>query len=466
MQTNQQPRHGEIVQVIGPVVDVRFNGSTLPPIYTALKIDNLVLEVQQHLDTHQVRAIALGPTEGLKRGQEVENTARPIEMPVGPQVLGRVFNVVGKVIDGEGEVAATEKWPIHRRPPRLTEQKPEPEIFTTGIKIIDLIAPFIKGGKVAIFGGAGVGKTVIIMELIRNMAEAHGGLSIFAGVGERTREGNELILEMKESGVLNKTALVFGQMNEPPGARFRVGLSALTLAEYFRDRERQDILLFIDNIFRFAQAGAEVSALMGRIPSAVGYQSTLASEMAALEERITSTNKGSITSVQAVYVPADDYTDPAPVTTFAHLDASITLDRSLSEQGLYPAVDPLGSYSKALDPQIVGEKHYRVAREAQKVLQRYKDLQQIIVILGMEELSAQDKLTVNRARKIQKFLTQPFFVAEHFTGRSGVYVPIEETIRGVEKILEGELDEIPEQAFYMQGTIDDVIRGHKEQSKE
>jgi F-type H+-transporting ATPase subunit beta len=450
---------GKIVQIIGPVVDVYFEDS-LPLINHALVIRygkiELTAEVQQHLKNGLVRALVLGPTEGLKRGIEVVDTTGPITIPVGRQVLGRLFNVLGKPIDNLGKVKSDIYLPIHREAPSLIEQKTQLEIFETGIKVIDLICPFIKGGKVATFGGAGVGKTVIIMELIHNVATKHGGFSVFAGVGERSREGNDLWLEMKESKVINKAVLVFGQMNEPPSNRLRVGLTALTMAEYFRDKENQDVLLFIDNIFRFAQAGSEVSALLGRIPSAVGYQPTLASEMAELQERITSTYRGSITSVQAVYVPADDYTDPAPVATFAHLDSSVSLERSLSEQGLYPAVDPLASTSVALDPKIVGEKHYFVAREVQRVLQRYKELQDIISILGVEELSDEDKLVVSRARKIQRFLTQPMSVAEAFTGRQGKYVSISDTIEGFNQILEGRFDDKSEQDFYMIGTIDEV----------
>jgi len=452
-------KNGFIFQIVGPVVDVSFSGE-LPLIKNAVVIDpkgyKLTAEVQQHLEGGVVRALVLGPAEGLKRGMEVVDTGDSVKVPVGPETLGRVFNVLGEPVDKAGPVKTKDNWPIHRLAPDLLEQKITPEIFETGIKVIDLICPFTKGGKVAAFGGAGVGKTVIIMELIHNVAKAHGGYSVFAGVGERSREGNDLLREMTESKVLQKAVLVYGQMNEPPSNRFRVALSALTMAEYFRDEENQDLLLFIDNIFRFAQAGSEVSALLGRIPSAVGYQPTLATEMAELQERIASTYKGSITSVQAVYVPADDYTDPAPVATFAHLDASVALERSLSEQGLYPAVDPLTSTSKALDPEIVGDEHYRVAREVQKVLQRYKELQDIIAILGVEELSDEDKIIVSRARKIQRFLTQPMFVASAFTGREGKYIPVEETVRGFSEILEGKHDEINEQNFYMVGTIDEV----------
>lgn len=448
---------GKIIQIIGAVVDVDFSESGVPVLYNALEVGQLTLEVVGHLGESRVRAIALGPTDGLKRGQEVIDTGKPISVPVGKVTLGRLFNVLGQPIDDKPQPKVSKVYPIHRSSPPITEQEVKTQILETGLKVIDLVAPFVKGGKVAIFGGAGVGKTVLIQELIRNVATVHGGVSVFAGVGERSREGNDLWLEMKASGVLEKTALVFGQMNEPPGSRLRVALTGLTMAEYFRDEERQDVLLFIDNIFRFAQAGSEVSALLGRIPSAVGYQPTLASEMSALQERITSTKKGSITSVQAVYVPADDYTDPAPVATFAHLDASISLERSIAEQGLYPAVDPLASTSRILTPEVVGEEHYQVARGVQKVLQRYKDLQDIIAILGMEELSDEDKVTVSRARKIQKFFSQPMFVAETFTAKEGKYVSREETIRGFKEILEGKHDDKPEQAFYMVGTIDEVI---------
>jgi len=452
---------GKIIQIIGAVVDVYFP-EKLPALLDALEVKNeitkevLTLEVVGQLGGEKVRAIALGPTDGLKRGMIVDDLEKPISVPVGKEVLGRVLNVVGKPIDGKDEPKVKEYWPIHRPAPDLLQQEVKQEILETGLKVIDLIAPFVKGGKVAVFGGAGVGKTVLIQELIRNVATVHGGYSVFCGVGERSREGNDLWREMKNSGVIEKTALVFGQMNEPPGSRLRVGLTGLTMAEYFRDKEGKDVLLFIDNIFRFAQAGAEVSALLGRIPSAVGYQPTLASEMGELQERITSTKKGSITSVQAVYVPADDYTDPAPVATFAHLDSAITLERSIAEQGIYPAVDPLTSTSRILTPEVVGKEHYEVARGVQRVLQRYKDLQDIIAILGMEELSEEDKLTVSRARKIQKFLSQPMFVAEAFTAKKGKYVPLKETIRGFREILEGKHDDKPEQAFYMVGTIDEV----------
>jgi F-type H+-transporting ATPase subunit beta len=455
------PKHGTIAQIIGPVVDVRFATGELPAILTALHIERpkgqpLVLEVRAHLGGELVRSVAMDSTDGLARGTPVQATGAPITVPVGPETLGRMMNVTGNAIDGKPAVKSKLQSPIHCKPPAFTDLATKAEILETGIKVIDLIAPILKGGKVGLFGGAGVGKTVIITELIRNIASEHGGYSVFAGVGERTREGNDLYHEMAESGVLDKTALVFGQMNEPPGARQRVGLTGLTLAEYFRDKEGKDVLLFIDNIFRFTQAGAEVSALLGRIPSAVGYQPTLAEEMGQLQERITSTNKGSITSVQAVYVPADDLTDPAPATTFGHLDSTVVLTRSLAELGLYPAVDPLDSTSVILDPQIVGAEHYRVARAVQKTLQRYKDLQDIIAILGIEELADADKLIVARARKIQRFLTQPFNVAEQFSGIPGVYVPLAETIRGFDRILNGELDSVGEQAFYMKGTIETV----------
>ncbi len=462
---------GKIVQVIGPVVDVEFNpkDGPLPKIYDALEVDfqvggkpvKLTLEVQQHLGESWVRAIAMSGTEGLQRGTEVLNTAAPISVPVGEGVLGRIFNVVGEPTDERGPVTFTKKYPIHRHAPPLSEQDTKAQILETGIKVIDLICPFIKGGKAGAFGGAGVGKTVVILELINNIAKAHGGYSVFAGVGERTREGNDLYHEMSDAGVIvqddlakSKVALVYGQMNEPPGARLRVALTALAMAEYFRDEKNQDVLLFIDNVFRFSQAGAEVSALLGRTPSAVGYQPTLAAEMGDLQERITSTTKGSITSVQAVYVPADDLTDPAPANTFAHLDSTLVLERSIAELGIYPAVDPLASTSKALSPEIVGDEHYAVARGVQKVLQRYKDLQDIIAILGMDELSPDDKLTVYRARKIQRFLSQPFHVAEIFTGTPGQYVSIAETIRGFREILDGKHDDVPEGNFYMKGGID------------
>lgn len=451
---------GTIAQVIGPVVDVRFEGE-LPAILTALEInkadgDTLTLEVAQHTGNGTVRAIAMSSTDGLKRGMEVVNTGNPISVPVGPETLGRMFNVTGQPIDGKADVKSKQRYAIHRQAPEFTEQTTKDEIFETGIKVIDLICPFLKGGKTGLFGGAGVGKTVLIQELIHNIATEHGGYSVFAGVGERTREGNDLYREMEESGVIDKTSLVFGQMNEPPGARARVALTGLTLAEYFREDEGRDVLLFIDNIFRFTQAGSEVSSLLGRIPSAVGYQPNLATEMGGLQERITSTKKGSITSIQAVYVPADDLTDPAPATTFSHLDSTVVLSRALAELAIYPAIDPLDSNSTILEPSIVGEEHYNVAREVQKVLQRYKDLQDIIAILGMDELSEEDKMTVSRARKIQKFLSQPFFVAEQFTGSAGKYVPLSDTIRGFREILDGKHDNKPEQAFYMKGGIDEV----------
>jgi F-type H+/Na+-transporting ATPase subunit beta len=451
---------GQIVQIIGPVIDVEFPAEALPDIFNALEITRedgarLVLEVQQHLGNNWVRAVAMSSTDGLRRGTEVIDAGSPISVPVGPETLGRIFNVVGEPIDLKADVTTKERYPIHRPAPSFDEQEVTPQIFPTGIKVIDLIAPFKKGGKIGVFGGAGVGKTVIIQELIRNTAEEHGGFSVFAGVGERTREGNDLYHEMTESGVIEKTVMVFGQMNEPPGARLRVGLTGVTMAEYFRD-EGRDVLIFIDNIFRFTQAGSEVSALLGRMPSAVGYQPTLASEMGQLQERITSTKRGSITSLQAIYVPADDYTDPAPATTFAHLDSTISLERSIAEQGLFPAVDPLASTSRVLDPLIVGDEHYRVAREVQRVLQRYKDLQDIIAILGIDELSEDDKLTVGRARRIQRFLSQPMFVAQAFTGQEGKFVQLPETVRGFAEILEGKHDTLPEQAFYMVGTIEEA----------
>ncbi len=458
-----KPNHkkGKIKQVIGAVVDVYFSGD-LPEIYTALETrvedKTIVLETQQHIGFNVVRTIAMTSTDGLKRGQEVINTGKGITVPVGPQTLGRIFDVLGNPIDGKEEPKTEKRYPIHRQPPHFKEQSTKIEILETGIKVIDLICPIPKGGKVGMFGGAGVGKTVVIQEFINNIAQAHGGYSVFAGVGERTREGNDLYHEMKEAGVLDKLAMVFGQMNEPPGARARVALTGLSIAEYFRDEQGQDVLFFIDNIFRFTQAGSEVSALLGRMPSAVGYQPTLASEMGALQERITSTNKGSITSIQAVYVPADDLTDPAPATTFGHLDSTVVLSRSLAELGIYPAVDPLDSYSIILDPRIVGQEHYEVARGVQKILQRYKDLQDIIAILGMEELSDEDKLTVTRARKVQRFLSQPFTVAETFTGRPCKYVKIEDTIRGFKEILEGKYDDRPESDFYMKGNITEVTQ--------
>lgn len=450
---------GKITQIIGAVVDVEFKDQ-IPEIYNALEIDlrgeKLILETQSHLGDNVVRTVSMGSTDGLKRGQEVIDTGNPITTPVGEEVLGRILNVTGDPTDNKGPVNAKKRYPIHRPAPTLIDQETKQEILETGIKVIDLVAPFIKGGKIGVFGGAGVGKTIIIQELINNIAKEHGGYSVFAGVGERTREGNDLYHEMKKAGVLDKLAMVFGQMNEPPGARLRVGLTALTIAEYFRDEKNQDVLLFIDNIFRFTQAGSEVSALLGRIPSAVGYQPTLAAEMGALQERITSTKKGSITSLQAIYVPADDYTDPAPVATFAHLDSTIVLERSLTEQGLYPAVDPLASASRALDTAIVGQEHYDVTGGIQRVLQRYRELQDIIAILGIEELSDEDKLTVTRARKIQRFLTQPMFVAAAFTGREGKYVPITETVKGFKRILDGEFDGVDEAEFYMRGDITEV----------
>ncbi|MDX1607586.1 MAG: F0F1 ATP synthase subunit beta [Candidatus Spechtbacterales bacterium] len=450
---------GKITQIIGPVVDVRFE-DTLPAIYDALEIEaegqNLVLETQQHLGLKEVRAVAMGSTDGLQRGQKVKAMGAPISVPVGENVLGRMFDVAGRPIDRKPAPKTDKKYPIHREAPKLKEQSTSVEVLETGIKSIDLICPFLKGGKVGLFGGAGVGKTVVIQELIRNIATEHSGNSIFAGVGERSREGDDLYREMEESGVLKNTSLVFGQMNEPPGARARVALSGLSLAEYFRDEEGKDVLLFIDNIFRFTQAGSELSALLGRMPSAVGYQPTLASEMGNLQERITSTDKGSITSIQAVYVPADDYTDPAPATTFSHLDSTVALSRQLASLGIYPAVDPLDSTSTILEPDTVGQEHYNTAREVQQVLQRYRDLQDIIAILGMDELSDEDKMTVNRARKIQRFLSQPFFVAEQFTGTEGKYVPLSETIRGFREILDGKHDDKNEQAFYMKGGIDEV----------
>ncbi len=459
-------KKGKITQIIGAVVDVNFE-SDLPEIYTALQVNSsgnkLILEVAQHLGENDVRTIAMDATEGLKRGDEVTNTGAPISVPVGPETLGRIINVVGESIDEKGEVKTKEKWPIHRSAPKFTDQATETEQLVTGIKVIDLLAPYAKGGKIGLFGGAGVGKTVTIMELINNIAKAHGGFSVFAGVGERTREGNDLYHEMIESGVIktdgkgSKAALVYGQMNEPPGARARVALTGLTVAEYFRDKEGQDVLFFVDNIFRFTQAGSEVSALLGRIPSAVGYQPTLATDMGNLQERITSTDKGSITSVQAIYVPADDLTDPAPATSFSHLDATTVLSRQIAEIGIYPAVDPLDSTSRILDPRVVGEEHYRVARDVQRILQAYKSLQDIIAILGMDELSEEDKLTVARARKIQRFLSQPFFVAEVFTGSPGKLVDLEDTIKGFDAICKGEYDHLPEAAFYMVGGIGEAI---------
>ena len=458
---------GKILQVLGPVVDVQFENGSLPKIYDALTVENggetQVLEVLKHLGDGAVRCITLATSEGLTRGMEVTATGGPISVPVGEGTLGRMFNVLGNPIDEKGQVDCKEKWPIHREAPGFAEQSSQVEILETGIKVIDLLAPYAKGGKIGLFGGAGVGKTVLIQELIRNIATEHGGYSIFTGVGERTREGNDLWREMTESGVIEKTALVFGQMNEPPGARMRVALTGLTMAEYFRDREHQNVLLFIDNIFRYVQAGSEVSALMGRLPSAVGYQPTLANEMGALQERITSTKNGSITSVQAVYVPADDLTDPAPATTFAHLDATTVLSRKIVEQGIYPAVDPLESTSRVLEPDVVGQRHYDVARKTQEVLQRYRELQDIIAILGMEELGDEDKLVVSRARKIQRFFSQPFFVAQAFTGKEGRYVAVEDTVKGFEAILGGELDQVSEVAFNNMGTIDEVWQKSKEE---
>ena len=454
-------KNGKIVQVMGPVVDVEFPDNDLPYIKDALEVDNhgkkCVMEVAQHVGNNTVRCIMLSASEGLSRDMEVVATGSGIKVPVGNQTLGRLFNVLGETIDGKEDLSDTEHWVIHREPPTFENQSPVIEILETGIKVIDLLAPYSKGGKIGLFGGAGVGKTVLIQELIQNIASVHGGYSIFTGVGERSREGNDLWTEMSESGVIDKTALVFGQMNEPPGARMRVAETGLTMAEYFRDVNHQDVLLFIDNIFRFTQAGSEVSALLGRMPSAVGYQPTLQTEMGALQERITSTKNGSITSVQAVYVPADDLTDPAPATTFAHLDATTVLDRSIVELGIYPAVDPLGSSSRILDPRIVGEEHYKVARDVQEILQKYKELQDIIAILGMDELSEDDKLTVARARKVQRFLSQPFFVATQFTGLEGRYVPVSETIQGFREILEGKYDDIPESYFLNCGSIDDVL---------
>ncbi|HXI45180.1 MAG TPA: F0F1 ATP synthase subunit beta [Candidatus Acidoferrales bacterium] len=452
---------GRVVQITGPVVDIEFPAGELPAIYNAVELvregqEPLVCEVQQHLGNNWVRTVAMTTTDGLARGTSVRDTGGPITVPVGEATLGRIFNVLGLPIDGKGPVDSPTHLPIHRAPPPFDDQTTEVEVFETGLKIIDLICPFKKGGKVGIFGGAGVGKTVIIQELIRNVAQEHAGYSVFAGVGERSREGNDLIHEMTESGVITKTAFVFGQMNEPPGARLRVGLSGVTMAEYFRDEEGRDVLLFIDNMFRFTQAGSEVSALLGRMPSAVGYQPNLATEMAALQERITSTKKGSITSLQAVFVPADDYTDPAPATTFAHLDSTIRLERSIAELGIYPAVDPLTSTSRVLDPLVVGQEHYDVARETQRVLQRYRDLQDIIAILGIDELSEEDKATVARARRLQRFASQPFFVGEVFTGRPGVYVTIKDTVASFKDILEGKADELPEQAFFLAGTLEDV----------
>ena len=464
--TTRDAKMGRIKQVIGPVIDVEFAPGQLPPIFTAVKFTNptindaagnLTGEVAQHIGENTVRCIAMDTTDGLVRGMDAVNTGNQIMMPVGKDTLGRILNVIGEPVDEAGPVNTKKRYPIHREAPKFVDQSVNVEPFYTGIKVIDLLAPYVRGGKIGLFGGAGVGKTVTIMELIHNIATQHGGYSVFAGVGERTREGNDLWAEMKESGVIEKTSLVYGQMNEPPGARARVALSALTVAEYFRDEENQDVLLFIDNIFRFTQAGSEVSALLGRIPSAVGYQPTLATEMGELQERITSTNKGSITSIQAIYVPADDYTDPAPATTFAHLDATTNLSRPIAELGLFPAVDPLDSTSRILTPEVVGDEHYRIARWVQQTLQRYKDLQDIIAILGMDELSEEDKLVVGRARRIQRFLSQPMFVAEQFTGLKGKFVKIEDTVRGFREILGGKHDELPEQAFYMVGTIEEAV---------
>ncbi len=466
---------GKVVQVIGPVLDVEFDSEHLPDIYNALSLESsgdggndvrLIAEVQQHIGRGMVRAVSMTSTDGVTRGMDVVDTGDSISVPVGPPVLGRIINVLGEPVDEQGPITAeegeVERWPIHRPPPEFHELEPKTEVFETGIKVIDLLAPYVKGGKTGLFGGAGVGKTVIIMELINNIAMEHGGRSVFCGVGERTREGNDLWIEMKESGVLESTALCYGQMNEPPGARLRVGLSGLTVAEYFRDVEKQDVLLFIDNIFRFTQAGSEVSALLGRMPSAVGYQPTLATEMGELQERITSTREGSITSVQAIYVPADDLTDPAPATVFTHLDATTVLSRAISEKGIYPAVDPLDSSSRILDPQFLGERHYAVAAEVQRILQRYKDLQDIIAILGMDELTEEDKVLVNRARRIERFLSQPFHVAETFTGIPGQYVKLDATVDSFERVAAGEFDHLPEQAFYMKGGIDEVIAAGEE----
>jgi F-type H+/Na+-transporting ATPase subunit beta len=470
MSTVEKMNIGRVKQVIGPVVDCEFDSGMLPPIYQAVKVTNasngdsewnLTLEVAQHLGDNTVRCIAMEATDGLVRGQKALDTGDQITVPVGPETLGRIINVIGQPVDEAGPINAKKHYPIHRPTPRFQDQSTKLEPFFTGIKVVDLLAPYVKGGKIGLFGGAGVGKTVLIQELINNIATQHGGYSVFAGVGERTREGNDLFMEMSESGVIKKTALVFGQMNEPPGARARVALSALSMAEYFRDEENRDVLLFVDNIFRFTQAGSEVSALLGRIPSAVGYQPTLATEMGELQERITSTNKGAITSIQAVYVPADDYTDPAPATTFSHLDATTNLSRQIAEMAIFPAVDPLASTSRILDPQIVGEEHYRVARMVQGMLQRYKDLQDIIAILGMDELSEEDKLAVGRARRIQRFLSQPMFVAEQFTGLKGKFVKIEDTVRGFREICEGKYDHLPEQAFYMVGAIEDAVEKAK-----
>ena len=464
---------GKVVQVIGPVLDVEFEPEKIPDIYTALILEDdsgstplkLVAEVQQHLGRNMVRAVSMHSTDGVVRGMTVKDTGQPITVPVGNECLGRLFNILGETIDNKPEVKTEKRYPIHRDPPEFVDLTPNTQIFETGIKVIDLLEPYVKGGKIGLFGGAGVGKTVIIMELINNIAKQHGGYSVFGGIGERTREGNDLWLEMQESGVIDKTCMVYGQMNEPPGARLRVGLSALTMAEYFRDEEKQDVLLFIDNIFRFTQAGSEVSALLGRMPSAVGYQPTLATEMGDLQERITSTRNGSITSVQAIYVPADDLTDPAPATTFSHLDATTVLSRQIVELGIYPAVDPLDSTSRIMDANIIGEEHYTVARNVQEILQHYKDLQDIIAILGMDELSEEDKIIVGRVRRIQKFLSQPFHVAEQFTGRPGAYVPLADNIRSFKGLVNGEYDHIPEQLFYMAGSIEEVLERYEEYKK-
>ncbi len=470
--TGEKENIGRVIQVIGPVVDVYFPSGKLPDIYGAIKIEDeekgidLTIETMHHLGDNRVRCVAMDATEGLTRGMPARDTGGPISIPVGEGTLGRIFNVLGEPIDKLGEVKAEAYHPIHKSPPRFDEQETTTEIFETGIKVIDLLEPYVRGGKIGLFGGAGVGKTVIIMELINNIATQHGGFSVFGGVGERTREGNDLWMEMKESGVIDKVAMVFGQMNEPPGARMRVGLTALTQAEFFRDTQGQDVLFFVDNIYRFIQAGSEVSALLGRMPSAVGYQPTLATDLGALQERITSTKKGSITSVQAIFVPADDFTDPAPATTFSHLDATTVLSRSIAEKGLYPAVDPLDSTSRILDPNIIGDEHYNTARRVQEILQRYRDLQDIIAILGMDELSEDDKVVVNRARRIERFLSQPMFVAEQFTGRPGKYVPLEETIRGFKEILEGRHDDLPEEAFFMVGAIDEAVQKAKELKEE
>ncbi len=471
MAVTMQANVGEIVQIIGPVLDVQFEEGKLPKIYDAVSVKRddgteVIAEVQQHLGNNWIRAVAMSATDGLRRGMKVTAEGGPITVPVGPLTLGRLFNVTGDPIDGKGPVVGAQRMPIHRAPPTFAEQSTQAEIFETGMKVVDLICPFLKGGKAAVFGGAGVGKTVVIQELIRNIAAEHGGYSVFCGVGERSREGTQLLGEMRESGVIDKMSMVFGQMNEPPGARLRVALTGLTIAEYFRDVEGRDLLIFIDNIFRFTQAGSEVSALLGRMPSAVGYQPTLATEMGQLQERITSTKKGSITSLQAVYVPADDYTDPAPATTFAHLDSAIRLERALTELGLYPAVDPLTSTSRALDPLIVGQEHYDTAREVQRVLQRYKDLQDIIAILGVDELSDDDKLLVGRARKVQRLLSQPMFVGEQFTGIAGQYVPVKETVRSFREVLDGKHDDLPEQAFYMIGPIEMAREKAAQLSKE